>query len=265
MQVAACLAGMAFSQSMVGVGHAMAHALGGVYHIPHGLANALMLPEVMALNRPGNEAKVALVATALGIHLPLPVHTLGMLSDSLVQGKLNPWLKRLAPIDRRVEALLARLAESHIRLLIRQLAALTGIPLNLQQAGVDTGFTHLNQVVEKTLADGAYLYNPRTISADQVRRTLRKVHGQRIRPQPIQVDQDLTVLRSKATQQATFFRDTDMLYDVLGGFFRRTLAEGDMAQKLQAAKLIVQFRYEEPAAVIHAGCFWRYAASVPGR
>lgn len=250
MQIAACLAGMAFSQSMVGVGHAMAHALGGVYHIPHGLANALMLPEVMALNRPGNEARLARVATALGIHLPLPVHTLGMLSDSLAHGRLKSWLKHLAPIDNRVEDVLARLAESRIRLLIRQLAALTGLPLNLQQAGVDVGFAHLNQVVDKTLADGAYLYNPRTISADQVRRTLRKVHGQRIKPQPVQLEYDAAIPPSKTVHQAAFFRDADMLYDVLGGFFRRTLAEGDMAHKLQAAKLVVQFRYEEPAAVI---------------
>jgi alcohol dehydrogenase class IV len=50
MQVGSFLAGVAFSHSMVGMVHGIAHALGGVYHIPHGLANALILPEVMAYN-----------------------------------------------------------------------------------------------------------------------------------------------------------------------------------------------------------------------
>lgn len=44
------LAGMAFCNSGVGLVHAMAHSLGAVYHIPHGLANAILLPEVMEAN-----------------------------------------------------------------------------------------------------------------------------------------------------------------------------------------------------------------------
>ena len=50
MLAASCLAGIAFSHSMVGMVHGISHALGGVYHIPHGLANALALPEVMDYN-----------------------------------------------------------------------------------------------------------------------------------------------------------------------------------------------------------------------
>jgi len=50
MLVGSFLAGVAFSHSMVGMVHGISHALGGVYHIPHGLANALLLPDVMEYN-----------------------------------------------------------------------------------------------------------------------------------------------------------------------------------------------------------------------
>jgi len=45
---AAFLAGDAFSKSYVGYCHAVAHSLGGQYHIPHGLANAVLLPYVLS-------------------------------------------------------------------------------------------------------------------------------------------------------------------------------------------------------------------------
>ena len=45
---ASYLAGVAFSQSYVGYVHAIAHSLGGRYGIPHGLANAVILPHVLA-------------------------------------------------------------------------------------------------------------------------------------------------------------------------------------------------------------------------
>lgn len=47
MQVAAFDAGVAFTRAYVGYVHAIAHTLGGVYHVPHGLANAIVLPYVL--------------------------------------------------------------------------------------------------------------------------------------------------------------------------------------------------------------------------
>ena len=47
MQLAAYKAGVAFTNAYVGYVHAIAHALGGQYNIPHGLANALILPLIM--------------------------------------------------------------------------------------------------------------------------------------------------------------------------------------------------------------------------
>jgi acetaldehyde dehydrogenase/alcohol dehydrogenase len=50
MHNAACIAAIAFSNASVGVNHAMAHAFGARFNVPHGRANALMLPHVMAFN-----------------------------------------------------------------------------------------------------------------------------------------------------------------------------------------------------------------------
>ncbi|MBN1401926.1 MAG: iron-containing alcohol dehydrogenase [Anaerolineae bacterium] len=60
------LAGVALSIANVGVVHALAHTLGGLYHVPHGVANALFLPYVMEFNRLGCREKLARVAELMG-------------------------------------------------------------------------------------------------------------------------------------------------------------------------------------------------------
>ena len=50
MSNAATMAGIAFSNSMVGLVHAIGHAIGGVAHVPHGIAMAILLPHVMKFN-----------------------------------------------------------------------------------------------------------------------------------------------------------------------------------------------------------------------
>lgn len=75
---AATMAGMAFSQAGLGLCHALAHALGAAYHIPHGRLIAIVLPAVIGCNAHGEGGKYAILARAAG--LPGSVDTLAVRS-----------------------------------------------------------------------------------------------------------------------------------------------------------------------------------------
>ena len=62
MALAATYAGQAFTRANVGYVHAIAHQFGGLYHTPHGLANAIMLPYVLRFLRPAIEPQLAALA-----------------------------------------------------------------------------------------------------------------------------------------------------------------------------------------------------------
>ena len=64
---AATMAGLAFSNSQLGIAHAMAHAIGAIFHIPHGRAISMVLPCVMEYNAREAEERYAEIARATGI------------------------------------------------------------------------------------------------------------------------------------------------------------------------------------------------------
>lgn len=66
MAYASLLAGMAFNNANLGYVHAMAHQLGGLYDMPHGVANAMLLPHVERYNLKTNPQKFANIAKFLG-------------------------------------------------------------------------------------------------------------------------------------------------------------------------------------------------------
>lgn len=73
------MAGLAFSNAGLGLVHAMAHQLGGFYNMPHGVANAVLLPYVMEYNTSECKERFASIAAALGIR------TAGMTCDQASQ------------------------------------------------------------------------------------------------------------------------------------------------------------------------------------
>lgn len=67
MQVAATMAGWAFTVAQVGLAHGMAHTVGALHHVPHGAACGIVLPKVMRYNVDHSADKLALVAQALDV------------------------------------------------------------------------------------------------------------------------------------------------------------------------------------------------------
>lgn len=68
MALAQYVAGMGFSNVGLGIVHSMAHPLGAFYDIPHGVANALLLPTIMEFNAPATGEKFRTIARAMGVN-----------------------------------------------------------------------------------------------------------------------------------------------------------------------------------------------------
>lgn len=66
MCIASLMAGMAFSNVGLGICHATAHQLGTMYNVPHGVANAIMLPEVLRFNELVSKKQISELAHSVG-------------------------------------------------------------------------------------------------------------------------------------------------------------------------------------------------------
>ena len=141
---AATLAGLAFAQAGLGLCHAMAHALGGMFHVPHGRLNAILLPPVIACNAHVAGHKYAELARAAGISGS---------ADSVAVRNLRNGLIRL-----RKEL---------------------NLPETLAQAGVNPRdvWSRTGEIVEATLADPCCRTNPMSVEDFLVRRLLEEVTG----------------------------------------------------------------------------------------
>lgn len=125
MAHASLLAGMAFNNSGLGYVHAMAHQLGGLYDMPHGVANAVLLPHVARYNLISNPKKFADMAGFLGEN---------------IEG-----LSVMEAADKTIEAL-------------RRLSSDVGIPSGLKELGVkEEDFEYM---AEMALKDGNAGTNP---------------------------------------------------------------------------------------------------------
>ena len=144
VHAASAMAGLAFTQAGLGLCHAMSHALGGQFHIPHGRLNAVLLPTVVAVNAEVAGAKYADLARKIG---------LGGANDAMGVRNLK-------------------------NALIRLRTALK-LPSSLVQAGINAGEIRIktDAIVRAVLNDPCCATNPMTVTEEMVRSALREVTG----------------------------------------------------------------------------------------
>ncbi|KQW90011.1 alcohol dehydrogenase [Massilia sp. Root418] len=134
MLLGAMLAGQAFSNAPVAAVHALAYPIGGIFHVPHGLSNSLVLPHVLRFNAP--EA-APLYAELAGIVVP---HAEGT-------------------VEARAEALVVAM---------QQIAVITGIERSLQQVGIAE--SDLDRLADEAMLQTRLLgNNPRELSRADAR------------------------------------------------------------------------------------------------
>jgi alcohol dehydrogenase class IV len=91
MHVAQCMAGMAFSNALLGIAHSLAHKTGAVFEIPHGCCNAILLPSVIQYNSRVCMERYAQIAKAVGLQGATDKQLTNALVDSIreLNKKLN--------------------------------------------------------------------------------------------------------------------------------------------------------------------------------
>ena len=133
MATASYMAGMSFSNAGLGLCHAMAHQIGAKYNLPHGVANALLLPEVMRFNMLVREDRLAEIARAF-----------------------NQPVDNLAPRDAALKGIDA----------VRLLIADVGLPAGLRQVGAkEDDFLAMARLA---LEDPTLETNPRNASLEDI-------------------------------------------------------------------------------------------------
>lgn len=128
VQIAATMAGWAFGNAMVGIVHAMAHSIGAIAHVPHGVGNGILLADCMEYNLEESADAYAMVAEAFGVR----------------EKGMNDMDAAKAAIDA-------------MRAFIKKI----GHPQKLSEMGVKK--EDIEKAAELSLSDGAIVNNPRFV------------------------------------------------------------------------------------------------------
>lgn len=126
--IAATMAGIAFGNAQVGLAHAIAHSIGALFGVPHGLANGIVLPHVMLFNLEDCAGRYALIARAMDLDVR------GL--DDLEAGR--------------------KAAEA-----VWQLTKTIGLTQKLRDTGVPE--EGLAEAAELSMSDASIIYNPRMV------------------------------------------------------------------------------------------------------
>ena len=143
MAHASCMAGMAFSNAFLGINHSMAHKLGAFHHLPHGMANSLVMTEVIRFNSADAPTKQAAFAQ---YKYPNAAWRYARIADHLgLGGNTN---------EEKVELLIKA---------IEELQSKVNMPKTIKEAGVteEKFYATLDEMVEQAFDDQCTGANPR--------------------------------------------------------------------------------------------------------
>lgn len=143
---ASTMAGIAFSNSMVGLVHSLGHATGAICHLPHGLCMSLYLPYVLEYN-------LEVIREPLG---------------ELLLYLEGPEVYSATPSSRRAEASI-----SVIRKLRDALHSRCQLPRTLKETGKVLD-SQLDLIAQTALDDGSIMFNPKEVSLEDARSVLRR-------------------------------------------------------------------------------------------
>ena len=147
MANASLMAGVAFSNSMVGIIHAIGHALGGVSRVPHGEAMAILMPYCMEYN----------------------LDKLGDLYEELLLPLAGEEVYTSTPKEER-----AKKTIETIRNMQQELNKLTGLPLTLSEKQVKK--EDFKKIAETAINDGALIVNPKNADVEDILEILNKAY-----------------------------------------------------------------------------------------
>lgn len=140
MAVAQYIAGMAFSNVGLGLVHGMAHPLGSLFDVPHGVANALLLPTIMEFNMPCCLDKYPAIARAMG------VNTDGMNAEEASKAACQA---------------------------VKDLAIKVGIPQHLTELGITRN--DIPRLAQQAIEDVCTPGNPREVTLAEIEQLYEKV------------------------------------------------------------------------------------------
>ena len=145
MANASLMAGVSFSNSMVGVIHAIGHAIGGVSHVPHGDAMSILMPHCMKFNKDKLKDEYA----KLLLHIAGP--------------EVYANTKYEDRADKTIE---------YVENMLYKLNKICGLPTKLSQTNVKK--EDFNEIAKKALDDGAMIVNPKQVDLEDVMDILEK-------------------------------------------------------------------------------------------
>lgn len=141
MHVASCLAGLAFNSTSLGLNHGMAHQLGAMFHIPHGRANAMLLPHIIEFNSDINK------------------HSKSR-KEYLPAVKKYSTIAQILGLSSYNKIMTVRSLVNWVQFMLKEM----DIPLSISQMGTiseEEYMSKVDEMADAALADGCTATNPR--------------------------------------------------------------------------------------------------------